>query len=230
MSAGIFKFCPACASGKIGFESGKLFRCPDCGFEYYQNIAAATGCVISASPAPALPAQANGAGGIGRAGSRAEEGGANNGPDSGADSSAGGERILFLVRGKEPAKGRLDLPGGFVDIGEGALEGLRRELLEEIGWAPEVPPGASLAEAFALFASFPNAYPYKGVLYNTCDLYFCVSAPGLSAADLTLERSEIAGARFLSPEEIDFGEIAFDSTRRAVEAYLSRPRVKTREF
>ena len=186
----MFTFCPACASKKISYADGKSFRCPDCGFVYYHNVAAATGCII------AVPENAGGA-------------------------AIPAGRILFLVRGKEPGKGKLDLPGGFVDPGEGALDGLYRELREEIGWSPPVPPGASLAEVFTLFASFPNVYPYKGIPYNTCDLYFSLSAPGLCEQDLRLERSEIAAARFIRPQDIDYDEIAFESTRLAVKAYLA---------
>ena len=180
----MFTFCPACTSEKIGFIDGKSFRCPDCGFVYYHNIAAATGCIISV-PEPL------------------------------------GERLLFLVRGDEPAKGKLDLPGGFVNPGEGAFEGLYRELREEIGWAPHVPPGVPLAEIFTLFASFPNVYPYKGIDYNTCDLFFCLRAPGLCEQDLRLDRDEVTGVRFVRPQDIDFEEIAFDSIRRALRAYLA---------
>ena len=138
---------------------------------------------------------------------------------AGVDIPAG--RIVFLVRDKEPAKGKLDLPGGFVDPGEGALEGLYRELREEINWSPPVPPGVPLTEVFTLFASFPNVYRYKGIDYNTCDLYFSLSAPGLCEQDLRLEQSEIAAVRFIRPQDIDYDEIAFDSTRRAVKAYLA---------
>jgi len=179
----MFKFCPSCSSGKINFADGKAFSCPDCGFLYFHNVAAANGCIIS------VPEE-------------------------------NGERLMFLVRGKEPAKGKLDLPGGFVDAGEGVLEGLHRELKEELGWAPQVSPGASLAAIYKLFASFPNVYPYKGISYNTCDMFFCLSAPGLSEKDLVLERSENVSVCFLKPEEIDYDEVAFDSTRRAIKAYL----------
>jgi len=127
---------------------------------------------------------------------------------------------VFIVRGKEPAVGKLDLPGGFVDVGEGALEGLYRELQEEIGWTPPVQESASLSQIFKLFASFPNVYEYKGVKYNTCDMYFSVSAPDLAPEDLRLEQAEIAAVRFLKPEEIDFDQFAFESTRRAVKSYL----------
>ncbi|MDR2303227.1 MAG: NUDIX domain-containing protein [Treponema sp.] len=171
----MFRYCPSCASQNIRFEREKVFRCPDCGFTYYHNIAAATGCMIQT-----------------------------------------GGKVLFLVRGKEPLKGRLDLPGGFVDKGEGALEGLRRELQEEIGWEP---PGDAKLE---LFASFPNVYPYKGIVYQTCDLFFTVEAPSLKEDDFRLEAAEIEGLRFADPKEIKSEEFAFDSTRRAVEAFLKR--------
>jgi 8-oxo-dGTP pyrophosphatase MutT (NUDIX family) len=178
----MFKYCPACASQKINFEQGKVFRCPGCGFVYYHNTAAATGCIISV-PDPA------------------------------------GERLMFLVRGREPSKGKLDLPGGFVDPGEGALEGLYRELKEELGWAPPVREGERLEKVFTLFASFPNVYPYKNISYNTCDLFFSLCAPGLCEQDLRLQKAEIAGVCFLKPEEINYDDLAFDSTRRAVRVY-----------
>ncbi|MDR0302223.1 MAG: NUDIX domain-containing protein [Treponema sp.] len=181
----MFNFCPSCASKKINFEEGKVFRCPDCGFVYYHNIAAATGCLISV-PSPE------------------------------------GERLVFTVRAKEPGKGLMDMPGGFVDAGEGALEGLYRELREEIGWTPPVPNGAKLTDVFKLYASFSNVYKYKGIDYNTCDLYFSVCAPGLTQDDLRLEKGEIAEVRFLKPEQIDLDQFAFESTKRAIKVYLGK--------
>jgi len=133
-----------------------------------------------------------------------------------------GETVLFLVRGKEPSLGKLDLPGGFADPGEGILEGLYRELGEELGWQPPIPAGASLADVFTLFASFPNVYPYKNIAYNTCDMFFSVQAAGLTEADLCLEAGEIAGARFLRLDEVRGEDLAFDSTRRAIQAFRER--------
>jgi len=176
----MFQYCPSCGGKKIRFEGNK-FYCPDCGFVYYHNTAAATGCVIQA-----------------------------------------GEKVLLLVRGKEPALGKLDLPGGFVDPGEGLLEGLLRELREELGWEPTIPQGTTPAEVFTLFASFPNVYPYKNIVYNTCDVFFSLSVPSLTEKDIRPEAGEIAGIRFVRPEDIRAEDLAFDSTRRAIEAYKSR--------
>ncbi|MCL2441416.1 MAG: NUDIX domain-containing protein [Treponema sp.] len=175
----MFNYCPKCASKNITFKDGKEFCCPDCGFVYFHNISAATGCLIAVSC---------------------------------SSGQAGGEKLVFLVRGKEPAIGKLDLPGGFVDIGEGIIEGLYRELQEEIGWTPPITP--------VLFSSFSNVYKYKGIDYNTCDMYFSVSAPGLKPEDLILEKAEISGVRFLKPQEIDYSDFAFPSTVKAVKAYL----------
>jgi ADP-ribose pyrophosphatase YjhB (NUDIX family) len=133
-----------------------------------------------------------------------------------------GKGILFLVRGKEPAKGKLDLPGGFIDPGEGAVEGLLRELREEIGW--EAPPadtaGGTVPRGLSLFASFPNVYPYRSIPYNTCDLFFTLDAPVLREEDLRLQAGEIKGIRFIKPEDLNLEELAFDSTKRALQAWL----------
>ena len=40
--------------------------------------------------------------------------------------------LLVCRRAKEPAKGTLDLPGGFIDMNETGEEGVAREVLEEI--------------------------------------------------------------------------------------------------
>lgn len=40
---------------------------------------------------------------------------------------------LVSVRGRDPEKGRIDVPGGFLQAGEDAIEGLKRETKEELG-------------------------------------------------------------------------------------------------
>lgn len=42
-------------------------------------------------------------------------------------------RALITKRAKDPEKGRWDVPGGFLHAGEDVLDGLRREVMEELG-------------------------------------------------------------------------------------------------
>ena len=120
----------------------------------------------------------------------------------------------MLVRAKDPASGKLDFPGGFVDPGEGALEGLKRECREELGWEPD--------GDFSLFASFPNIYSYRGISYNTCDLFFTTQAPKLRIEDLKLDKEENLEARFVDPRLVHPDDLAFDSTKKAIEAYITK--------
>ena len=43
------------------------------------------------------------------------------------------KELLVCRRAKEPAKGTLDLPGGFIDMNETGEEGVSREVWEETG-------------------------------------------------------------------------------------------------
>jgi len=116
--------------------------------------------------------------------------------------------LLTIVRGKEPCKGKLHLPGGFVNPGEALVEGMRRECVEEIGFDP--------GPASQFFASFPNIYPYKGVVYNTCDCFFLSQAPNLDITSLVTQKTEISGLRLLPRDRLVLSDFAFDSVRRAV--------------
>jgi ADP-ribose pyrophosphatase YjhB (NUDIX family) len=133
--------------------------------------------------------------------------------------------ILFIVRGREPGKGKLDLPGGFIDAGEGAVDGLCREFIEELGINPLAPEWLADKKdsGFKFFASFPNKYPYKNISYNTCDLFFYINIPNLTEKDLQLEKDEISAVRFIKPEELDTEEIAFESLKKAIRVYLEMP-------
>ena len=71
--------------------------------------------------------------------------------------------ILVARRGKEPAKGTLDLPGGFVDNYETGEEAVAREVMEETG--------LKVDEVKYLF-SLPNIYPYSGIVVHTLDQFY----------------------------------------------------------
>jgi len=112
-------------------------------------------------------------------------------------------RFLFLVRAKEPSRGLLGLPGGFVDPGEGVEAALSREVAEEIGG--RVGP-------LSFQASFPNRYPFAGVEYHTCDLYFRATLEGVPD-ELVADPSEVSSLLWLRPEEVEVSQLAFPSLR-----------------
>jgi hypothetical protein len=71
-------------------------------------------------------------------------------------------------------------------------------------------------------AGFPNTYAYRTVVYNTCDLYFTADASMLDELDLSCDPDEVTGVRWIHPTTIDPAEIAFDSTRKAIQSYVAR--------
>lgn len=73
------------------------------------------------------------------------------------------KNILFEKRAREPKKGFLDLPGGFVDFDETAEEALIRECREEMGIK---------IKDFKFLCTGYNTYPYKNFEYKTCDVFF----------------------------------------------------------
>ena len=104
--------------------------------------------------------------------------------------------LLVACRGKEPAKGTLDLVGGFVDMYETVEEGMRREIMEETG--------LEVDEVTYLF-SVPNQYLYSGMVIDD-------AKP--KAAD------DAADCLWIPVEDVNPADFGLTSIRRAVERFL----------
>ena len=115
--------------------------------------------------------------------------------------------LLLVRRAKEPAKGTLDLPGGFVDLHETGEEAAMREVKEETGIA--------VSDCRYLF-SIPNIYPYSGFEVHTLDLFFECRVSSFQQASAADDAAEIIA---LPIDKIEPGLFGLQSIRQAVERY-----------
>lgn len=114
------------------------------------------------------------------------------------------KELLVARRAKEPAKGTLDLPGGFVDSFETGEEGVIREVLEE--------SGMHVTETKYLF-SLPNKYLYSGFEEHTLDLfYLCKTAAG----DAPKAADDVEEFMWIPIREAEPEKFGLQSIRKAI--------------
>lgn len=139
--------------------------------------------------------------------------------------------VLFEVRQKNPGKGMLSLVGGFIDYDETAEAAVVRECQEEIGYVLKAP---------VFLCTEPNAYPYKNILYKTCDVYFtenisqCDLNSGALSNRFSMEnfikslkpqKGEVISLvyhKITSVQDIEKLPIAFESARLALKSFISK--------
>ncbi|GHT69027.1 DNA mismatch repair protein MutT [Bacteroidia bacterium] len=115
--------------------------------------------------------------------------------------------LLLTRRRFDPAKGMLDLPGGFVDIGETAEAAIVREVKEELNLD---------VDALRFWATFPNRYLYGGIVYFTTDLVFFCSVKNFN----TLQTADdVCDCLFLSKTKIDIEQIGLASIKNVIERW-----------
>ncbi len=120
-------------------------------------------------------------------------------------------QILMTVRAQNPKKGKLDLPGGFVNPNETLEQGLSREIDEELGLR---------LSNWLYFCGLPNTYTFKNITYYTLDCVFINRLP--SKPSITIEKSEITDYLWLNMDSLDTSRLAFDSLRTAVELFVQQ--------
>lgn len=116
--------------------------------------------------------------------------------------------LLVCRRAKDPAKGTLDLPGGFIDMNETGEEGVAREVLEETGLKVE--------KTTYLF-TLPNIYVYSGFPVHTLDMFFLCRVKDTSHI---AAMDDAADAFFVPLMEIHPEDFGLDSIRKGLDMFI----------
>lgn len=118
--------------------------------------------------------------------------------------------LLVCRRAKEPAKGTLDLPGGFIDENETAEEAVSREISEELN--------AVVVKSDYLFSS-PNNYDYSGLTEPTLDMFFACeleSTTNLSPSD------DVETCFFVAKNDLNPELFGLNSIKKAVSMFKKK--------
>lgn len=118
------------------------------------------------------------------------------------------DEILVTRRKFEPAKGLLDLPGGFVDYGESLEQALSRECQEELGLQ---------FQEWRYLCSFANEYRYADVLYHTQDAFFVAE---LNNKPIIIPNDDVEQAIWVNYKQLNIKSMAFKSVQQALHFWL----------
>ncbi len=112
-------------------------------------------------------------------------------------------KVLLARRGAPPYRGTWDLPGGFLEAGEGPEQALRRELAEELGAAPV---------AMRLLGFFTETYGRNG--FPILAIIYAARLRGTPQAG-----SDVTEVRWFPRERLPVRQVGFPSMRRALRRY-----------
>ncbi len=115
--------------------------------------------------------------------------------------------LLVCKRAKEPEKGTLDLPGGFVDENETAEMAIAREINEELN--------AEINESNYLF-SLPNEYIYSSLTIPTLDLFFSCT---LHSFESIRPADDVAEIEFIPLHKLNPDFFGLKSIKKAVKIF-----------
>lgn len=118
--------------------------------------------------------------------------------------------LLLTRRAIEPHKGKLDLPGGFIDPMETAEQAAQREIQEELGIE---------IHSLKYFCSFPNEYIFSGYSVYTLDLAFLAQTESLANMKAM---DDISSFEFYKPHDVDLDELPSISMKNIIKEMIQR--------
>jgi NAD+ diphosphatase len=123
-------------------------------------------------------------------------------------------KYLMTRRAFEPEKGKLDVPGGFVDYGETGEEAIARELQEELGLTPEQ------YEVIGIAPTMHNFYVNHGYLdqeYSVMTVFYILKTDRI---EFSIE-DDVDGYEWVSLDEIP-SDVGFSELREYLAQNLEK--------
>lgn len=121
-------------------------------------------------------------------------------------------RVLLARRAIEPASGKWDLPGGFLEEGEHPLDAVKRELAEETGL--EIEPIEFLDVLVDRYGDGEDARA-------TLNLYWIARLVGGAAEPVAAD--DVSELRWFGPDELPPAEeLAFENNAQALSAWRNQ--------
>lgn len=118
--------------------------------------------------------------------------------------------LLLTRRAIEPHKGKLDLPGGFIDPMETAEQAAQREIQEELGIE---------IHSLKYFCSYPNEYIFSGYSVFTLDMAFLAQTEQLNEMKAM---DDISSFEFYKPHDVDPEELPSISMKNIIKELIQR--------
>ena len=119
-------------------------------------------------------------------------------------------KLLLARRAIEPAKGMLDLPGGFVEPMESAEAAVVREIKEELG---------VLVTDARYMASFPNEYIFSGFSVFTVDLAFVCKVDNIAAI---IPADDVSEVEFVFPKDVKKEDLCSESMVNIISQFINK--------
>lgn len=115
-------------------------------------------------------------------------------------------RVLMTVRAIGPDKGKLDLPGGFLHLGEHPDDGVRREIKEELGVEIQI-------QEYLGFVI--DRYGKDGDYTLNIGVLAKIIKGTPQAAD------DAAGIEWIDPKNVAYDRLAFSNNQKFLELWLA---------
>lgn len=118
------------------------------------------------------------------------------------------DKALVTQRSRDPEKDRWDIPGGFLDMGEDPIEGLKRELNEELG----VEIDSSVRDFVGI-----SAAPYG----DSGDFVVAIGFRAHVVSGEPQASDDVADFRWITVAEVDDVDFAWEHDRELVRNALT---------